>query len=144
MQLMEIKVSYQAPPPQDRIKVECSKDAARFLKSIWSDQIEYQEEMYVVLLNRANEIIGYKKLSSGGMSGCLIDMKILFGIAVQCAACGIILAHNHPSGNLAPSEADIRLTKQVKEASKLLDICLLDHQIITVGGYNSMADCGYI
>ncbi|TDB60091.1 JAB domain-containing protein [Arundinibacter roseus] len=144
MELAEIKVSYQPPAKQDRVKVTCSKDAERFLRNVWSDQIEFQEEMYLVICNRANEIVGYKKLSSGGMSGCIVDLKILFGIALKCAACGIILAHNHPSGNLQPSDADIRLTKQVKEVGKMMDIHLLDHLIVTSGGFNSMSDCGFI
>jgi DNA repair protein RadC len=100
------------------------------------------EEFWVLLLNRANKIIDKKKISSGGVSGTVVDPKMLFRIAIQDLASSIILCHNHPSGNKKPSEADIKLTKQLKEAGKFLEIPILDHIIITDQDFFSFADEG--
>ena len=83
-------------------------------------------------------------MSTGGVSGTVADPKLIFAAAIKANACGIILAHNHPSGNLHPSQADIDLTKKMKEGGKLLEIQLLDHVIVTTEGYSSLADEGFI
>jgi DNA repair protein RadC len=101
-----------------------------------------REEFYILLLNRANRIYGYYLLSQGGTSGTVVDPKLIFSIALKCNAHGIILAHNHPSGNTKPSEADIQITKKVKEGGKLLEIDVLDHIILTSDSYLSFADEG--
>src|SRR3990170_6054261 len=95
------------------------------------DLLELQEEFKIMLLNRYNKVIGIFTVSSGGIAGTVADPKLIFGCALKAAASGIILAHNHPSGNLTASQADIDLTRKFKEAGKLLDIQVLDHIIIT-------------
>jgi DNA repair protein RadC len=98
------------------------------------------EEFWVIFLNRANEVIGKENISKGGVSGTVVDSKVVFKQAVQFPASAIILAHNHPSGNLKPSQADHQLTKKLKEAGKALDIPVLDHLIIGERDYFSFVD----
>lgn len=100
------------------------------------------EEFKVLLLNRAHKVIGVVNASQGGFCGTVADVKLIFGAALKAATSAIILAHNHPSGNLKPSEADIRLTKKMKEAGQLLELPVLDHLIVTAEGYYSFADEG--
>jgi DNA repair protein RadC len=102
------------------------------------------EEFHVILLNRGNTVIKQFHLSTGGLTGTVVDARILFKEAINCLATGIILAHNHPSGNLQPSEQDLRLTKKIVEFGKLIDIVVLDHLIITDFHYFSFADNGLI
>ena len=97
-----------------------------------------------MLLNRANKTIGYAKISQGGVSGTVVDVKLIAKYAVESLASGVILAHNHPSGNLTPSHQDIALTRKVKEALTLLDSQLLDHVILSADGYKSFADEGIL
>jgi len=147
------KLAFKKPPkvriiysrkdePEDRKKVSSSRDVFRCLQKIWSSQIETREEMFVLLLNRNNEILGYHQLSMGGITGTVADIRLLFATAIQSLATSIIIAHNHPSGKLKPSDADLQLTQKVKEAGKLLDISLLDHLIVTKSAYYSFADEG--
>lgn len=96
----------------------------------------------MLLLSRSNTIIRKEFVSRGGVSGTIVDLKIIFKIAVEHLASSIILCHNHPSGNLKPSNEDISLTKKIKEAGKLLEIPILDHLIISDSGYFSFADEG--
>ncbi|MBL7870526.1 MAG: JAB domain-containing protein, partial [Cyclobacteriaceae bacterium] len=98
----------------------------------------------VMLTNRANKVLGIFEVSTGGISGTVADPKLIFAAAIKAAASGIILSHNHPSGNLQPSQADIDLTRKIKEAGRFLEIQLLDHIIITTEGYYSFADEGLI
>lgn len=121
-----------------------SKDAAAHFRSVWSDKMQYVEETYVLLLNRANKPLGFSKISIGGTTGTVVDVKVVFQTALKANANSIILCHNHPSGNLKPSDADIKITKSIKEAGKLMDIPLADHLIITQEGYYSFADEGMI
>ena len=102
------------------------------------------EEFWVILLNRANRMIRRKKVSEGGVAGTTVDPKIIYKIALEELASCIIVAHNHPSGNLAPSQADIDLTRKLKEAGRFLDIQMMDHLIITHQNYFSFADEGLI
>lgn len=97
-----------------------------------------------MLLNRANKVIGILKLSTGGTSATIAEPKLVFASSILSNASSIILAHNHPSGNLTPSQADIDLTKKLKEAGKFLEIPVLDHLIVTSEGYYSFADEGLI
>ena len=123
--------------------ITSSDSANRVFKKIFdSDTICWTEESIILSLNRKNVVIGYYKLSSGGMSGTVVDSKVIFTIALKSGASAIILAHNHPSGNLKPSEADKNLTKKIVEGGKILDIQLLDHLIITDNSYYSLADNG--
>lgn len=102
------------------------------------------EEFYVLYLNRGNFVIKKQQISIGGMAGTIADGKIIFKAALEFNACGIILAHNHPSGRLVPSEPDKRLTRQLKEFAKLIDIEVLDHLILSDQGYYSFADEGIL
>jgi len=102
------------------------------------------EEFWILLLNRSNTVIYKHQISSGGVSGTLADPKMIFKIALDNLASSIILIHNHPSGNLKPSEADIRLTKKLKDSGTLLDIPVLDHLIVTDSAYYSFADEGIL
>jgi DNA repair protein RadC len=98
------------------------------------------EEFWILLLSRNCKIIAKELISKGGLSGTVADPKIIFSIALQHQASSIILAHNHPSGNLKPSQQDIDLTKKIHAAGRILDIGVLDHLIITDGGFFSFAD----
>ena len=102
------------------------------------------EEFHVLYLNRGNYVLQKKQISIGGISGTVADGKIIFKTALELNASGIILAHNHPSGRLNPSEQDRKLTQQLKEFGKLIDIDILDHLIISESGYYSFADEGMI
>ena len=102
----------------------------------------FHEEFFVIMLNRANEVIGKFQLSKGGISGTVVDPKLIFKQAIEQMASGIILCHNHPSGNIKPSEEDISLTKKIKEAGKMLDMNVLDHLIVAGNSYFSFADEG--
>ena len=95
-----------------------------------------------MLLNRANETIGYAKISQGGIVGTVVDKKILFKYVVESLASGIILAHNHPSGNTNPSQADLNITKDLQQLCKLVDSEILDHVILTADSFYSFADNG--
>lgn len=144
MQLAEIKVSYTNQNTQKK-KVLHSKDIYEAIIPNWnSETIEYIEESKIVLLNRANVILGVYELSKGGISGTVVDLRIILAVALKCNASNIVLIHNHPSGNLQPSEQDKTITKKLREASKLLDLLLLDHLIISKEGYYSFADNGIL
>ncbi len=146
-QISEVKLTYVSKVKSEmRINVSSSREAYRALFSSWDLQtIEHIEEFKVLLLNRANKVLGIATVSKGGITGTVIDVRIILQYALKANACSIIVAHNHPSGNLEPSNADIQITKKIKEAAKLMDISLLDHLVITIGEkYYSMADKGMI
>ena len=138
-QISEIKVSYK--PINNRVKISSSKNVYETLLNIWSeDTIQLLEEVKVLLLNKANEILGVYHLSKGGVSGAFVDIKLVLSIALKANATSIILAHNHPSGNLKPSKSDIDLTKKLKQGATFLDLNLLDHLIISKNSYYSFSD----
>jgi len=138
--IQEIKVSYTSGN-RDKVKITNSKDSYELLLSCWSQKtIELQEEFKVLLLNRNHQVLGIYPLSKGGVSGTVVDAKLVFSVALKCNASSIIIAHNHPSGNLKPSEADIRLTQKLKEAGNYLDVKVLDHIILSREGYYSFVD----
>lgn len=125
----------------DEIFVHNSDDIVQVLRSIFNaDTIQWTEEFIIVCLNRAHKIIGYCKVGMGGFSGVVCDPKVIMTIALQSAASSLILAHNHPSGSLKPSDADRRMTTKIKQACELLDINLLDHIILTDESYYSFAE----
>lgn len=103
-------------------------------------KVEFTEQFRVMPLKGSNRVLGILEVSSGGVSGTVADPKIIFAAALKGNASGIILAHNHPSGNLASSTAGLDLTKKIREAGKFLEIQLLDHLILTTEGYCSMTD----
>jgi DNA repair protein RadC len=107
-------------------------------------KVELCEQFKVLLLNRSNKAIGIFEASSGSVTGTVADPKLIFASAIKANACSLIIAHNHPSGNLVASQADIALTRKIKEGGKLLEIPLLDHLIITTESYFSFADEGML
>jgi DNA repair protein RadC len=119
-------------------KIETSKDVAEIFQPMLADLPH--EEFWLLFLNRSNRLISKMKLSQGGVSGTVIDTRIIMKKAIELLASGIVVCHNHPSGNLNPSEEDIRITHKIKEAGKLLDIKLQDHLIISDKDYYSFAD----
>ncbi len=123
-------------------KITGSADVFNYFQPQLSDV--KHEELRVLLLNKANKIIKQEKLSMGGIAGTIVDIKIIIKAAVENLASGIILCHNHPSGNTKPSNEDINITKKLKEATKLVDTSLLDHIIICETGYYSFADEGML
>ncbi|HNP48659.1 MAG TPA: DNA repair protein RadC [Bacteroidia bacterium] len=121
-------------------KISSSNDIVSIFQSMLGDL--QHEEFWVVYLNRGNKILAKKQLSSGGMSGTVVDPRMIFKSALDQKAQALILCHNHPSGTAKPSEADIRLTKNMVEAGKVLEISVLDHIIITQKAFYSFADEG--
>jgi DNA repair protein RadC len=128
--------------PENKPRIGSSKDVVTLLMPHLQDIAH--EEFWIVLLNRANRVIKKHQISQGGVAGTVADPKIIFKTALEELASGIILAHNHPSGNLTASQADIDLTKKLKEAGKLLEIQVLDHLIIAGQKYFSFADEGML
>jgi DNA repair protein RadC len=145
-QVAEIQLSYKSNvKPSLRPKINHSNDACQILRQNWDQtKIEFVEQFKVILTNRANKVLGIFELSTGGMTGTVADPKLIFVAALKSGATGILLAHNHPSGNLTPSQADIDLTKKIKEGGKFLEIQLLDHLVITSESYYSFADEGLL
>lgn len=146
-QVNEISIKYQGnfKISQAR-KITSSVNAAELLLDTWNkDQIGLQECFKVMLLNNANRVKGVFEVSTGGITGTLVDLRILFAVVLKSLSCSVILSHNHPSGTLKPSEADKRLTEKIKKAGELLDIKILDHLILTPDGdYFSFADEGIL
>lgn len=143
-QISEIKISYSPKVKNiDREKISSSQQVYNLVLSNW-DEINIRETMKVLFLNRANKVIGIYELSKGGITGTVVDIRLLFAAVLKSLSCSIILLHNHPSGNLKPSEADIHITNKIKDAGKLLDIQILDHLIITEDEYFSFTDQGII
>jgi len=138
----EVEVSYKRDYRiQERPQINCSNDAYRIFLQQWKlGNIDYLEEFKVLLLNINNRVLGLVDISVGGVSGTLADPKIIFSVALRTNSSKVILAHNHPSGNTKPSNADINLTHKLKEGGKLLEIDVCDHLIITPDAYYSFAD----
>ena len=143
----EISIKYQGNFKISQApKITSSLSASELLFSEWNkDQIGLQECFKVMLLNNANKVKGIYEVSMGGITGTLVDLRILFAVVLKSLTTSVILAHNHPSGTLRPSEADKRLTEKIKNAAVLFDIKVLDHLIITPdGNYFSFADEGLL
>lgn len=141
--IAEIQVSYNTNS-RVKQKITSSASAYEILKANWNEgRLELQEEFKVLLLNRANDVLGIYNMSMGSVSGTVVDVRLLFAVALKCNASGIVISHNHPSGTLNPSEADKELTKKIKQASEIFDIKMIDHIIITHLGYFSFLDNGF-
>lgn len=123
-------------------QIRSSTDSERFARLIWDeDDMAILERFYAVFLNAKNEPVSWAEISMGGQRGTVVDMKLLMGHAVLAVACGMIVYHNHPSGSVQPSSADVEMTSKLKECCKIHDIVLLDHLILSQnGGYYSFAD----
>ena len=139
---LEIGRRKQLSEATEKPQIKCSKDIADIFQPILGDLAH--EEFWVIFLNRSNKIMGRMKLSQGGISGTVTDVRVVMKRAIEYLASGIIVAHNHPSGNLNPSESDTKITQKIKEAGNLMDIQLLDHIIICDKGYYSFADEGIL
>jgi DNA repair protein RadC len=126
----------------DNGQIKGSRDAANYLRPEIGD-LAY-EEFWVLFLNRQNKVIEKRKLSQGGMTGTVIDVRLVLKLALEKHATSMIFCHNHPSGNLDPSDADRKITKQLKEAAALMEIPVVDHLIVTQAGYFSFADEGML
>ena len=142
----EIKLTYRnRVKSSDRPQVTSSADSYQVLRQSWdTGRIEFVEQFKVLLLNRANRVLGIYEVSTGGVAGTVADPKLIFVAALKACASGIVLCHNHPSGNLKPSAADLQLTKKIKQGGEFLDIAVLDHIILTSEGYYSLADEGLL
>ena len=141
----EIKVSYQEKLATLQSEhIQSSEDAATLLFDTWDkNTIGLYESFKILLLNNSNKVKGIYELSSGGITGTVVDIRLLFAVVLKSISVGIILVHNHPSGKLQPSEADKQLTRKIKDAADYLDIKLLDHLILTPSGsYYSFSDNG--
>jgi DNA repair protein RadC len=129
----------------NKMQIKTSKDSYQALKLFFDqDTIELTETFLVIYLNRANNTIGWMKVSSGGITGTVVDQRIVLATALKAAATAMILAHNHPSGQIQPSHADIELTKKIKQAGLIMDIPVIDHIILGDNNYYSFADEGII
>ena len=126
------------------VRISNTSTAADFIRQFYGDDIFIFESAFILLLNNSNNTIGFAKISQGGITGTVVDARLVAHYAVNSLATSVILAHNHPSGNLNPSESDRQLTNKIKEGLKLLDISLLDHIILTGASYTSFADSGLL
>jgi DNA repair protein RadC len=123
-------------------KIVTSADANEFIRNFYSDDIGIFESFFILLLNRNNTTIGYAKISQGGIVGTVIDATIIAKYCVEALAKSVILAHNHPSGGLVPSQADKDITRKITDTLKIFDCSVLDHIILTEDSYYSFADNG--
>lgn len=124
----------------EKASIKCSTDAYQYISPSFLDMDH--EEFYAVYLDRSNRVIKSKQISKGGVSGTVADGKIIFNYGLETKASGIILAHNHPSGNVSPSLADIQLTESLKKFGEYIDVQILDHIIVAGNKYFSFADEG--
>jgi DNA repair protein RadC len=142
--ISEIEIIYR-PQKYSIEKVTNSQKAEVVFRDFWDiDTIEYYEEFKVMYLNRGQQVLGIYTHSKGGLVGAICDIRMIFQAALKANANSIIVAHNHPSGNLEPSQADKDLTHKLKEAGKILEIPVKDHLILTQYSYLSFADNGYL
>ena len=140
--ISEVSLAYKANQSVETLPSITSPEAAViYLRSIWDqDTIELREEFIVILLNNAKKVLGWSRISTGGSSATIVEPSAVFQLALLGKASSIICAHNHPSGNLRASSADISLTRRLTDAGKLLGITVDDHIIITQEGYLSLSE----
>lgn len=137
---MELGRRRQLSDIKERPQIKSSRDAFNLIAPMLMDL--QHEEFWILMMNRSNRVVSRECISTGGVSGTVVDAKIVFRKALEVLASSIILCHNHPSGNLKPSQADIDLTKKLKRAGSNLDISVLDHLIVSERGFYSFADEG--
>ena len=140
----EVEISYKPDyKVSERPQISSSNDAYNVMIDQWdSGKLELLEEFKILLLNRRNRVLGVVNISQGGLSSAIADPKVIFATALKSCASGIILAHNHPSGEIDPSREDIALTNKIKAGAELLDLKVLDHLIISKDSFYSFADEG--
>ncbi len=142
--IAEVEVSYKPKMLVD-YSISNSRKSFELMMEHWDKNIiEMQEEVKVILLNRKNKVLGIYSLAKGGITSCVVDVRIILSIALKTLSTGIILIHNHPSGSLNPSRDDKQITEQLKKSCEIMGIELLDHLIITNNGYFSFADEGLL
>lgn len=140
----KISLSHKVKP-SERIIVKTSEEAAAVCRQVFdADTIEWVESFIVIALNKANKVIGFYKVSQGGVSGTIADPRVIMQFSLLSNASCLLLCHNHPSGSLKPSAQDQALTQKVKQAAMLFDTIILDHIILTDNGFFSMADEGIL
>ena len=125
-----------------KVKLTNTQAAANYLRQFYTGDIDIFESSFILLLNNSMQTIGFAKISQGGITGTVIDPRIVAHYAVKCLATAVIIAHNHPSGNLNPSESDKKVTEKIHKGLSLLDIDLIDHIILTSQGFTSFRDEG--
>ena len=141
LQLHEVEIHYKRPVLSDKLKIKSSEDSVRLLRQfIDTKRIDYKEFFWVLLLNNNNQLLGISEIAMGTTNGVTVNIKEVFQLALLTNVTCIIVAHNHPSGKLIASESDKRITQKLKKASKLLDLTLLDHLIITSEDFMSYSD----
>ena len=140
----ELEAVYTKKDDVHRMKINSSQALSEFVRKVFPVQIDHREAFMCVYLNTANNTIGFTIVGLGGLTGTIADPKTVFQHGLLCNARSVILVHNHPSGNLKPSQADINLTNKMVDCGKLLDITVLDHLIITEESFYSFADEGLI
>lgn len=134
----ELKVTY-LPSFHTNIVISNSDQIFIILKEFWKDRmVDYLEMLVAVFLNNRNEVIGYKVLSTGSMTATTVDIRYICTLSLLCGAACVVLAHNHPSGSLIPSQSDISVGKKAKQALASLDVCLQDYLIVTSSNYQSV------
>ena len=139
--IKEIDISYSyGTTKAERETIKSSLDAKNIFRSALKNSIEYKESFLVLILNNDNEILGIKKISEGGITSTVVDVRLVFQTILKAHGTAFIICHNHPSGKLEPSEADIKMTKKIKQGSQILDLKLLDHLILTKEDVLSFAD----
>lgn len=138
----EIKITFSRKRRVEG-KIGSARDVANTISKFYTkNTIEVREQFFVLYLDNSNKVLGYHTHSVGGIKGSLVDLRILFSVALKSLATSVIIAHNHPSGGLKPSASDIRITSKIKSAGELLDIQLLDHIILTKESFYSFAEEG--
>ncbi len=140
-EICEVEVIYKRPVTSSPESILCDSDMVKiFRELITEEKIDYKEFFLVALLGRNNQIIGVSKIGMGSTNGTSVNIKEILQLAIKTNSSGVILGHNHPSGNLKPSDSDISLTRKIKEVCKCCDVVLLDHIILTSEGYRSFID----
>ncbi|AJA67370.1 RadC-like protein [Myroides sp. A21] len=142
----EIKLIYKSKvKASERPRIDSSYSAFEVALKAWDEnKIELLEQFKVLMLSNNNRVLGVLEISSGGITGTIVDLRLIFAALLKAKATAFILVHNHPSGKLQPSDADRQITQKIKQASQILDIALLDHLIITSESYYSFADEGVL
>ncbi len=138
----QVTLSYSVSNLKTRYKISSSEDASKFIRPFFEKFIYHHEEMWCLLINQAGRVLGVQQIGVGTVNGTVVHQQAIYQAAILSNASGVILVHNHPSGQTFPSSQDRSLTERVKESCKLFDVQLLDHIIITPDGYYSFGDQG--
>lgn len=138
--VIDIDIKYVRKRPDVEFQIRSSQDAYDVIKKYFDDFVDHHEESYAMILDRSNKVINIQHLGKGSNKGTVVDENTLYQAAILCNGTGVILFHNHPSGNKEASKNDLDLTKKIVKSLKILNKDLLDHIIVTHDGYYSMAD----